>query len=133
MTTAKPGAITVFGPLRPDLGRGAGLNLALAMTGFLVCFWAWALLSPLAPGIKERLGLGFAAQSFLVAVPVWVVVGIAWLVFTIIAAVKSNDGIAYRYPFTLRLVKYAPWRQSAATRSAVKRPSASSASSPRRT
>jgi uncharacterized Tic20 family protein len=26
-------------------------------------------------------------------------------VFTIIAAVKSNEGVAYRYPFTLRLVK----------------------------
>lgn len=30
---------------------------------------------------------------------------IFWLVMTIIAALKANEGIAYRYPFTLRLVK----------------------------
>jgi NNP family nitrate/nitrite transporter-like MFS transporter len=36
----------------------------------MVNFWAWALLGPLGPGIKERLGLSFAAQSLLVAVPV---------------------------------------------------------------
>jgi NNP family nitrate/nitrite transporter-like MFS transporter len=45
-------------------------NLVLATVGFLVNFWAWALLGPLGPGIKERLGLSFAAQSLLVAVPV---------------------------------------------------------------
>jgi uncharacterized Tic20 family protein len=28
-----------------------------------------------------------------------------WLVMTIIAALKANEGIPYRYPFTLRLVK----------------------------
>jgi NNP family nitrate/nitrite transporter-like MFS transporter len=49
---------------------GAGRNLALATIGFTVNFWAWALLGPLGPGVKERLGLSFAAQSLLVAVPV---------------------------------------------------------------
>lgn len=33
------------------------------------------------------------------------VVGIAALVFTIIAGIKANNGEAYRYPFTLRLIK----------------------------
>ena len=47
-------------------------NLTLATAGFLVNFWAWALLGPLGPGVKERLGLSFAAQSLLVAVPVLV-------------------------------------------------------------
>lgn len=28
-----------------------------------------------------------------------------WLVMTIIAALKANEGLAYRYPFTVRLVK----------------------------
>src|SRR5579875_1397654 len=31
--------------------------------------------------------------------------GLAWLVFTIIAAIKANEGESYRYPFTLRLIK----------------------------
>jgi len=34
-----------------------------------------------------------------------VVVGIAWLVLTIMAAMAANKGEAYRYPFTLRLIK----------------------------
>ena len=33
------------------------------------------------------------------------VLGIAWLVLTIMAAVKANEGEWYQYPFTLRLVK----------------------------
>ncbi|MGY6517970.1 MAG: DUF4870 domain-containing protein [Lysobacteraceae bacterium] len=33
------------------------------------------------------------------------VVMIYWLVFTIIAAIKANEGVAYRYPVTLRLIK----------------------------
>jgi uncharacterized Tic20 family protein len=28
-----------------------------------------------------------------------------WLVMTIIAALKANEGLAYRYPFSVRLVK----------------------------
>ena len=31
--------------------------------------------------------------------------GIAWLVLTIMAGLKANEGIAYRYPFALRLIK----------------------------
>ena len=33
------------------------------------------------------------------------VVGIAWVVLTIMAAMKANAGEMYRYPFTLRLIK----------------------------
>lgn len=33
------------------------------------------------------------------------VVGIAWLVLTIIAALAANKGESYRYPWTLRLIK----------------------------
>lgn len=46
------------------------------------------------------LGIGLV-----IAVPVGLIVGIAWLVFTIIAAIKANEGVAYRYPLTLRLIK----------------------------
>jgi len=41
----------------------------------------------------------------LVTLPLMLIVGIAALVLIIMAAVKANDGIAYRYPMTLRLVK----------------------------
>jgi uncharacterized protein len=45
------------------------------------------------------LGLGV-----LIAVPVGIIVGVAWLVFTIIAAIRANEGVRYRYPYTLRLI-----------------------------
>jgi hypothetical protein len=33
------------------------------------------------------------------------VLAIFWLVMTIIAALKANEGLPYRYPFTVRLIK----------------------------
>ena len=33
------------------------------------------------------------------------IIGIFWLVMTIIAAVKANGGERYRYPLTIRLIK----------------------------
>lgn len=48
----------------------AWLMLALATAGFAVNFWAWALLSPLAPRLQDSLGLSSFQQSLLVAVPV---------------------------------------------------------------
>ena len=41
----------------------------------------------------------------LISVPLFFVIGIGWLVLTIIASIKANDGVAYRYPLTLRLIK----------------------------
>ena len=46
------------------------------------------------------LGLGLV-----LTVPLMIIVGIAWLVLTILAAIKANEGVAYRYPFALRLIK----------------------------
>jgi uncharacterized protein len=43
--------------------------------------------------------------GFIIAIPMWIVIGVGWLVLTIMAAVKANDGVRYRYPFTLRLIK----------------------------
>ena len=51
------------------------------------------------------LTIGTLFIGALLTIPVALIVGVAWLVFTIIAAIKANEGVAYRYPFTLRLVK----------------------------
>lgn len=45
--------------------------------------------------------LMFALVGFLL-LPV---LGLYWLILTIIAGVKANDGVAYRYPFTIRFIK----------------------------
>jgi uncharacterized Tic20 family protein len=48
------------------------------------------------------LTLGIGA---LLTVPLMIIIGIGWLVLTIIASMKANEGHRYRYPFALRLVK----------------------------
>ena len=48
--------------------------------------------------------LSFFCLGFFL-IPILIVIGFAALVLAIIAGVKANDGILYRYPFTLRLIK----------------------------
>lgn len=60
----------------------AGLFLVLFLLGFLT------------------LGIGF-----IIAIPIMLIVGVTALVFIVIAAIKSNEGVAYRYPIALRLIK----------------------------
>ena len=53
--------------------------------------------------------LAFVACIILMAVLIGFllifVVGIAWLVLTIMGGIKANNGEYYRYPMTLRLIK----------------------------
>jgi uncharacterized protein len=41
----------------------------------------------------------------LVGIPLGVILFLGWLVMTIIAAIKASEGVGYRYPISLRLVK----------------------------
>ena len=77
-------------PFVDDQGKEA-LNFNITVG---IAFLALTVLSVVTLGI-----------GLIVAIPLWIVIGIAWLVFSIIAAIKANEGVAYRYPFTLRLVK----------------------------
>ncbi len=43
--------------------------------------------------------------GLLLAVPLGAIVAIGWLVLVIIAAIKASEGVAYRYPISLYLVK----------------------------
>jgi len=81
-------------PFAADQAKEAlNFNITLFIVGVMVGV-AGALFTVV------TLGLGA-----LLVVPVALLLAIAWLVLTIIAAIKANDGVAYRYPFTLRLVK----------------------------
>ena len=77
-------------PFVNDQGKEA-LNFTITVA--IICL-ALVLLSIVTLGI-----------GLIIAIPAWVIVGIAWLVLTILAAVKANEGVAYRYPLTLRLIK----------------------------
>lgn len=59
----------------PQTGESAeasqsGRMLAVATVGFLLCFWAWALLAPLGPSLRDDLRLTSVQQSLVVAIPV---------------------------------------------------------------
>jgi uncharacterized protein len=77
-------------PFVNDQGKEA-LNFALTLT---IIFFVLLMLTIMSLGIGA-----------LITIPVLMCVGIAALVLVIIAAVKANEGVAYRYPLTIRLVK----------------------------
>ena len=77
-------------PFVDDQAKEAlNFNISVALV-FLALF----LLSVLTLGI-----------GLIIAIPAWIIIGIAWLVFTIIAGIKAHEGVAYRYPLTMRLIK----------------------------
>lgn len=77
-------------PFVADQGKEAvNFNITIALIG--VALFLMILLT---------FGLGL-----LIVVPAGAVVIVGWLVFTVIAAIKASEGVAYRYPITLRLVK----------------------------
>ena len=59
-------------PTPPSPAGTANLMLTLATVGFLINFWAWALISPLAADYRGELDLTPFQQSLLVALPVLV-------------------------------------------------------------
>ena len=70
MNTRQPRSARPAAAQTTGTGRQRTLMLALATVGFAVNFWAWALLSPLAPRFKDALQLSAFQQALLVAVPV---------------------------------------------------------------
>lgn len=50
-------------------------------------------------------GVSFLLFLLLVGLVLIWIVGAVWLVFTIIAAIKANNGEYYRYPLSIRFIK----------------------------
>lgn len=50
-------------------------------------------------------GVSFLLFLLLVGLVLIWIVGIVWFIFTIIAAIKANNGEYYRYPVTIRFIK----------------------------
>lgn len=103
VTTGWGGGVGFFiGPLiiwlvkkdtMPFVADQAKEALNFAITISLACL---ALL------ILTLVSLGLGA---LLTVPAMIVVGLGAVVLVVVAAVKANEGVAYRYPFALRLVR----------------------------
>ena len=77
-------------PFVDDQGKEA-LNFSITVS---IAFVALMIMTVLTLGIGA-----------LLTIPLMLAIGIASLVFVIIAAIKSHEGVRYRYPVSLRLVK----------------------------
>jgi uncharacterized Tic20 family protein len=77
-------------PFVDDQGKEA-LNFAITVSLICVALLIMTVMT---------LGLGL-----LLTIPLLMLIGIGSLVFVILAAVKANEGVKYRYPVSLRLVK----------------------------
>lgn len=77
-------------PFVADQAREA-LNFGITLTILCVALLMLTILS---------LGIGAV-----LTVPLFLLIGVVALVLVIVAAMKANEGVAYRYPITLRLIK----------------------------
>lgn len=117
-------------PEKPELSQEAKqwamLSHLAAFAVFLIPFGniiapllVWQLKKDLDPFVEQN---GKEAVNFQITVAIvmlicmtlmfyWIgfllllVVGLYWLVFTIVAGIKANDGVSYRYPWTVRFIK----------------------------
>jgi uncharacterized Tic20 family protein len=49
--------------------------------------------------------IGIITAVVFIGILIMMAVFVLWLIFTIIAGVKASEGVAYRYPFSIRLIK----------------------------
>jgi len=87
---------TVLGPLLVWLVRRDESEFVAAHAKEALNFNISVLLAALACMLLMLVFIGFLLGTALF---------IAWLVMTLIAAIKASEGHPYRYPFSLRLVK----------------------------
>ncbi len=117
-------------PVKPQLSREAKqwamLTHLAAFAAFFIPFGniigplvAWQLKKDIDPFVADN---GKEAVNFQITIAIATFVGIMlifvgigafllpllgvyWIAMSIIAGVKANDGVAYRYPMTLRFIK----------------------------
>ena len=92
----------VLGPLIIWLVKRDSLPFAADQAKEALNFNITVLLAALGLCIITIVTIGI---GLLLTVPLGFALFVYWVVFTIIAAVNANNGIRYRYPMTLRLVK----------------------------
>jgi uncharacterized protein len=93
----------------------AGLVIGLNWLGPLIVYLVKKDEHPfIADQSREALNFNLSVFLYIIASAILIivviglillpVVAIAWLILTIIAAVRANNGESYRYPLTIRLV-----------------------------
>ena len=77
-------------PFVDDQGKEA-LNFNIMLLIVFAILWALTFVT---------FGIGILLTG-----PLMFIIGVAALVLVIMAGIKANEGVAYRYPFSLRLIK----------------------------
>lgn len=77
-------------PFVADQAKEA-LNFSITVTAIMVILWIFGFVT---------LGIGF-----FIAIPVMILLAIGATILVVMAAIKANEGHAYRYPLTVRVVK----------------------------
>lgn len=111
---------------QPDQSRWAMLCHAASLAGFAIPFGnilgpllVWILKKDEMPLVddqgKEAMNFqitmtllylcSFLLVILMVGILFLVIAGLLSVIFTVVAMVKASEGVAYRYPFALRLVK----------------------------
>lgn len=122
LTTPPPAPLNYSGgaaPSKDETNMATLIYILCIFTGFIGPLIVWLLKKENSSFVddqgKEVLNwcitvvLAYIACVILMFVIIGIflmpIVGLCHLIFTIIGAVKANKGIAYRYPFALRLLK----------------------------
>ena len=115
----KPGAYSGPAPSKDEINLALLIYVSSLFTTFVVPLVIWLMKKDQSPFIDDQgkellnwvitLGLGAVAcvvLAFLI-IPMFLLplFGVAHMVFTILGALKAKEGIAYRYPFAIRLLK----------------------------
>jgi uncharacterized Tic20 family protein len=85
----------VLGPLFVSIGRGDQSAFVAAHAREALNFNITVTLAAVVCALLMLVFVGFLLLSALF---------IAWLVMTLIAAIKASEGASYRYPFSLRIL-----------------------------
>ncbi len=122
---------SAIAPAGPNAARDDSRNFALAahLSAPLSLFVGFPFLGPLviylvkkddpfvrahaAEALNFTLSIMLGIATFvliffiggLLLIPLLIALGVAWIVFVGIAAVKAGEGAAYRYPLTIRFVR----------------------------
>jgi uncharacterized Tic20 family protein len=91
----------VLGPLIVWLVKRDTMPFAAEQAKEALNFNLTAVIAACVLGLFTIVTLGI---GLLIVVPLGFALFVAWLVLTIVAAVKANSGEHYRYPFALRLI-----------------------------
>jgi uncharacterized protein len=128
MNESKPAAAPTSGTAPSQDERTWGMIAHLSAFAFFIFPLGGNILAPLIIWLTRRdtsayvetearealnfnisVGLGWVVCGSLVFALIGIPLGAAlflyWLVMVIVAGVKTSEGVAYRYPFSLRLVK----------------------------